>query len=616
MKLEHSKITSLSLILADEKDNTKSYTPVHKTFSKYASLNTDSLAIIDSKGNKISYKELDVWSDNIASTLSLSHARGERAAIISESQVFVIASILGVMKAGLVHVVIDPLASHQRIKEILADSSASAILTTSQNDWLLKYSKIMLCSIYDIFELKDIFKENTKEINISLEDSAYIVYTSGSTGKPKGVLVNHMSLAASTAARNIVYPSVCTFLMLSPLFCDSAFAGLWGTLTLGGTIILPSYQENRNPEAILGLIQRHKVCTLLCIPSLYYQIIKSVDRSGIKVPSLRNVIVAAENLDNSVINAHFASQQINATLFNEYGPTEATIWCTYIKFDHCQESSIGRPIPGVSVYILDDQYNPVPTGEKGELFVGGKQIAVGYFNSPNETDRRFVKDPFVKNSKSIMYKTGDLVRLNKDGNISFLGRKDNQVKIRGYRVEIEEVEKKINELPNITKSAIVPVLDEDDKSMELVGCIISEKFVNISELQAQLGAVLPKYKIPSRFYNMEKLPLTNNGKIDRIKLLELVKQLDSNGLKTDGCKSTNIPDTSDPVSLVTEMWKQLLNVNAKNIMLDVNFFDLGGHSLMVFKLQEMLQQKTGKVIPIVKLFRNTTIAEQSKLIQE
>ena len=604
LKKTNKKVESLSL-LNGQNISDKVLRPVHEIFTTIASINPEDVAIISTDSGFLTYKQIDSWSNNIAIQLRLRYSKTERVAIISKNSADTVVAILSAMKAGLVYVVVDFLSPIHRIKKILSDTGVSAVLTSSDE----KINTLEF-NIHCISQLKNISTPKTDLLPVMIEDNAYIIYTSGSTGKSKGVLINHKSLSTSNIARNIVYPEKDTFLVLSPFFCDSSLAGLWGSFTLGGTLVLTSYEENRDPELIIELIKKYNVNTMLCVPSLYSQILKCFNQKSLNITNLKNIIVAGETLDNNLIKRHFTSScTMNTKLFNEYGPSEATIWATYIRFDKYHETTIGLPIPGISLYVLDEEHNLVPKGKKGELFIGGMQVAVGYFNNPSETKKCFLKDNFCGNSDSMMYKTGDLVKMNDDGTLEFLGRKDNQVKVRGYRVEIEYIEKQLNNIPGIEK-AIVVVMNNSDVT-DLVGCIISSEEFLIDQLVKKLAYSLPQYMIPARFYRFEEFPTTSNCKIDRKKLLKIVTQRDRS--ISDKTNDTTLPNDYF-ISLVLEVWRKVLNI--KDITLDVNFFDMGGHSLTIFNLQEMLQIRTGKLIPIVELFRNTTVIEQAKLIQK
>lgn len=602
----NNKEKSLS-ILKGQSINDIVLKPVHEIFINIASTNPDDIAVVSTDSGSLTYKQLDNWSNNIATQLRLKYSKTERIAIFSENSVDTVIAILSAMKAGLVYVVVDFLSPIHRIKEILSDANVSAVLTSSNEK-----INVLEFNTHSISHLKNVSTQDTDLPPVVLEDNAYIIYTSGSTGKPKGVLINHRSLSTSNIARNIVYPEKDTFLVLSPFFCDSSLAGLWGTFTLGGTLVLTSYEENRSPELIIELIKKYNVNTMLCVPSLYSQILKYFNQKSLDINSLKNIIVAGETLDNNLIKRHFTSSYtINTKLFNEYGPTEATIWSTYVRFDQYNQTNIGGPIPGISLYVLDEAHNLVPTGEKGELFIGGTQVAVGYFNNPDETAKCFFKDNFCNNSHSMMYKTGDLVRMSDNGILEFLGRKDNQVKIRGYRVEVEYVEQQLNNIAGIDKAIVVVTKNSDVN--DLVGCILSSEEFLVDQLTKKLTHLLPQYMIPTRFYRFKEFPTTSNGKVDRKELLKIVTILDKS-ISDETNDNNTTPYNDDFTSLVLEVWRKVLNI--KDIKLDMNFFDMGGHSLTIFNLQEMLQARTGKLIPIVELFRNTTVTEQAELIQK
>ena len=293
------------------------------------------------------------------------------------------------------------------------------------------------------------------------------MYTSGSSGQPKGVMVTHGNLVSSNQARLEYYTQeLRSFLLLSSFAFDSSIAGIFWTLSCGGTLFIPEDDLYLDPAYLVNLIQNHQVSHVLCIPSLY-QLLLSLESP---LPTaLTTAILAGEPCPLDLVHKHFQILPQTA-LFNEYGPTEATVWSTV--FDcrteiRTETVPIGQPVPHAHAYILGTDKQPVPAGISGELYIGGQGIARGYLNDPELTQSRFLPNPFIEDSEELMYKTGDLVRCLPDGNLEFLGRSDRQTKIRGYRVDLGDIESQLRLYPGVQEAAVMikDVLDLNQHSL-------------------------------------------------------------------------------------------------------------------------------------------------------
>ncbi|MER6120763.1 AMP-binding protein [Streptomyces sp. NPDC001743] len=282
-------------------------------------------------------------------------------------------------------------------------------------------------------------------VPVAADDAAYLIYTSGSTGEPKGVVVEHGQLAASTLARRTVYPGTPVFLLVSPLAFDSLVAGLWGTLTAGGHLVVATPDEVRDPERLVELIDHHQVTQLLCVPSLYSVLLDAAHSlSGARLGSLETVVVAGEPLPPELVDRHFALRTGPTVLVNEYGPTGTTVWASYRRFDAPGPVSIGRAVPGATLHLLDDELRPVPPRRRGRA-VHRRRRGVPRLPRPAGGHRpRLPRRSLHGHARARMYRTGDRARWNADGAIAFLGRRDHQVKIRGHRVELPMVEAQLS----------------------------------------------------------------------------------------------------------------------------------------------------------------------------
>ncbi len=296
-------------------------------------------------------------------------------------------------------------------------------------------------------------------------------------------------------------------------------------------------------------------------------------------------------------------------LVNEYGPTEATVWASYRRYNTPGPVSIGVPVPGVRLYVLDDRLRPVPRGAEGELFIGGAGVSHGCFGRPEATARVFLDDPFTEVAGARMYRTDDLVRWTDDGTLDFLGRRDHQVKIRGHRIELGSVEAGLCALPGVREAVVVP----DTTGTCLTGFVLAPSLPASRDLRGQLARSLPAPMVPARIEVPDAFPRTVNGKTDRARLRSRTDEPRPVAPPAPAAAAaTGLAD--DPAAAVAAAWAEVLKVS--EVPTDVNFFDLGGHSLAMFQLQDALERHTGRRPPIVALFRHTTVATQAVLVRD
>ncbi len=383
--------------------------------------------------------------------------------------------------------------------------------------------------MFDALDNLNDVRPPTEEIPELLPESpAYILYTSGSTGRPKGVVVTHDNLRASTVARLQVYDSrPRRFLLLPSIAFDSSVAGLFWTLAVAGTLVIPRDDEARDPRRLVELIAEERVTDLLCVPSLYRQMLAV---GGGHLGGLETAIVAGESCSSQLVEEHFRALP-HVRLYNEYGPTEATVWATVhelTELDAARPVAIGRPIPGVRIDVLDAIGRPVPAGIPGQAWIAGPTVAQGYWRRPELTEERFVTDAGPGTTER-RYRTGDRMAWTPDGRLLFLGREDEQVKIRGLRIEPGEIESALTESPEIEQAAVVArslgsdgSAASDSGAMHLVAFVEATGKEAIANWRRDLAKRLPDHMIPSRLVTLPKLPLLPNGKINRRQLREMV----------------------------------------------------------------------------------------------
>ena len=401
----------------------------------------------------LTYGDLNQRANQVAHYLaSQGVLAGTPVGLCVERSVEMLIGIVGILKAGGAYVPIDPIYPPDRIQYMLDDAGIKRLLTQTHLLETLPQDKIC-CIALDNNPALDEQPVTNPTSDATPDHLAYMIYTSGSTGKPKGVRVTHRNLVHSTLARFEYYPHpVGSFLLLSSFGFDSSLVGIFWTLCQGGTLCLPPHQAERDVLQIASLIEEYDVTHLLALPSLYQILLETADTSQLQ--SLNTVMVAGEACPLPLPTLH---NQIlpDADLYNEYGPTEGTVWSTVWRIPpEPQRILIGKAIPNMQTYILDTLQQPVPISVTGELYLGGLGITEGYHNRPELTAERFMDNPFGEGK---LYRTGDLARYLVDGNIEFLGRVDHQVKISGYRIELSEIETVFTQHPAVTEALVLAV---------------------------------------------------------------------------------------------------------------------------------------------------------------
>lgn len=408
----------------------------------------------------LTYAQLDMRANQLAHHLiGLGVKPGDRVALCVERSLEMIVAILGILKAGAAYVPLDPAYPRDRLAFVLTDTAAPVVITQPHLKSVLPTSDAHIVMLDSAGSQTSGQPTTRPVVSVTPDHAAYVIYTSGSTGKPKGVPITHRNLVHSTTARFLFYPEpVKRFLLLSSFAFDSSVVGLFWSLCQGGTLVLPRQKQEQDVYDIAALIARHNITHLLSLPSLYHLLLEhgGADNLG----SLSTVIVAGEACTADLVRTHYRLLP-RATLYNEYGPTEGTVWSVACAIPADFSGSvvpIGRPIPNMQAYVLDAHQQMAPVGVAGELYIGGEGLTTGYLNRPDLTAERFLPNPF--RSGEWLYRTGDLVRWQPDGQLAFLGRVDYQVKIRGHRIEPEEIEAALIELPAVAQVAVVTYQDK------------------------------------------------------------------------------------------------------------------------------------------------------------
>jgi amino acid adenylation domain-containing protein len=557
----------------------------------------------------LTYTELNRRANQLANRLQkLGVVQDDVVALLFNRSAEMIIGILGVLKAGAAYLPLDPEYPVNRLQFMLEDSQSKVLLTHNSYENLLKDYEIEVFSLDKESSSLSTEPEENLRLDIDKDSLAYLIYTSGSTGQPKGTLISHQNLLASTQSRFEIYKEPLTSFLLLPSYAfDSSVAGIFWTLSTGGKLVIPMPGMQRDPEAIINLVHQHEVSHILCLPSVYEAIVtESRERP---MQSLRVAIVAGEACPTSLPAKH-AEAVSWAKLYNEYGPTEATVWssvdCLSDGKEFKVDAPIGVPVPNAQLYVLDSSMEPTPIGVAGELYIGGDGISRGYLNHAGLTAGRFLPDPFSEREGSRVYKTGDRVRYSPDGKLEFLGRVDQQVKIRGYRIELTEIESVLMELPEILEAVVIVHTEAElDKRLVAYLGIPGLYQPSVADLRSYLKERLPEHMIPSSFIFLDSLPRNPNGKIDRLSL----PAPEAKSIEREG---EIVEPRDEKERVLASIWSDVLRVKAISVFDD--FFELGGDSILSIQIIARAKEAGLRVTPN-QLFEYRTIAKLASVAE-
>ncbi|WP_405559639.1 amino acid adenylation domain-containing protein [Streptomyces sp. NBC_01180] len=558
----------------------------------------DAPAVVSHDG-RLDYAGLDAAADSLATALRAAGcAPGDRVALCLDRGVLIPVAVLAILRCGAAYVPLDSRNPAERLAGMVADSGATVLLADETGQQALADADPGL-PVVDPAAAWTTPADGTT-VPGTPERSAYVIFTSGSTGRPKGVEITHRNLAHSTRARLSVYrPEPDSAALLIPTIAfDSSVAVLFGTLCAGGCLVVPGEKESGDPGALAQLAVEQGVTDLLCVPSLYRPLLEELAaREGVR---LRRAVVAGEEFPMVLAGRHHEALP-TVLLFNEYGPTEATVWCTVhqVSPERSERVPIGRPRPGVQLYVVGPDGAQVPYGARGELWIGGPSVAAGYVGSPELTAGRFLDDPFAPGPGARVYRTGDLVRYRPGGVLEFLGRTDRQVKIRGFRVELEEIESRLAAQPGVTAAAVVDRTDESG-STRLAAYVVLRAPATADSVRAAAGRALPAYMLPA-IDALPELPALPNGKVDHAALRKLAPIRAS---------AVYVAPRTPVEQALAEAWQQVLG--CERVGVEDNFFDLGGDSIRVVQVRSQARRR-GVLIQVTDLMRHPTIAALAPL---
>jgi len=575
-------------------------------------------AIAAAFGNeRWTYEDLNSRAEAIASMLRAAGVtRGSVVAVALDRSLDLLAGLIGVLKIAAAYLPIDIRMPRERIALCLADAKPLTILTqrslvehvaTDTSAVVLVDADRQNQSLVAV----DVLVDQPTHTKNNLEDTAYLIYTSGTTGEPKAVEISQRSLVNLLAAMQTApgFGPEDVFLAVTPISFDIAALEMFLPLICGGMVVIASREEAQDPYLLAHAIRRSGCTVMQATPATWRTLLlsgwndagQSSTRNSSKV--LR-VLCGGEALPRELANRLLAT---GAELWNMYGPTETTIWSLIHRVHEGEKEatvSIGQPIANTKAYILDERWELLPVGIPGELFLGGVGLAKGYRGQAQQTADRFITVDSVGGIR--LYRTGDVAVQRADGSVEVLGRTDNQVKVRGYRVELEAVEAAVLRHPGLAAAA-ARAWPEPSGDFRLSVYVVANddgKAPSLADMRAFLGSRLPNSMIPSDVIPLAAIPLTPHGKVDRARLPA------PSARETQSLRTTL--SSAEEVRLAA-IWANLLG--CEHVGLDDNFFDLGGHSLLVAVLQQRIATEFGQRIPVVELFHSPTVRQQAELTQ-
>ncbi|MGW0067108.1 amino acid adenylation domain-containing protein [Streptosporangium sandarakinum] len=488
---------------------------LHHLFEEQVLRTPDAVALTIG-GVDVSYLNLWKRANHLALELQRVGAGPETfVGVPADRSVDALVAMLGVLKSGAAYVPFAANLPRERLRHIVADAKVDIFAGSRRALQGIPSGRLIPADERATAE--------PPSSSVTPDNAAYVIYTSGSTGPPKGVITPHRQIVGSTLARFTVFPRPCSsYLMLAPFTFDAAAAGVYLTLSTGGRLVVPTDEEVLDPALLAKLIVEERATHVDGVPSQYAALLAFHPEA---LSEVRCTILAGEALPVPLAQRHFAVAP-DTELFNEYGPTEGTVWSTVhrcARHDVGSMMPIGHPIRGVRVHLLNEDLDESPPGEIGEIYIAGAGVARGYLNRPGLTAARFLPNPYAGKPGERMYRTGDLGMINERGELVFCGRADDQIKVRGFRVEPGEIESRLLAHSKVAAAAVIAYGSET--GTRLAGFVVParEGAPSGTELSSFLSAWLPDYMIPGRWQMVSELPLTAHGKVDRHALAASVR---------------------------------------------------------------------------------------------
>ena len=545
------------------------------------------------RDQSITYDALNKRTNQLAHYLLQQGVRRESiVGICMDGCPELVIAVLAVLKAGGAYLPIDPAYPGDRIAFMIEDAKVQLVLAHSLT--IGSPSSVPGVSVVPVDRLREILDglepKNPRSASHP-SNACYVIYTSGSTGRPKGVVVEHRSVA------NLIHASIPLFsireasriLQFSSFSFDVSVREIFESLLSGAAICLARRDELTPGDDLLRVMREHAITTVTLAPSVWAYL------PDADLPALRCAIAGGEACSAAIVDRWAPDRDF----FNAYGPTEVTVASSVARCVPGSKPTIGMPLPNTKYYVADAQLQLCIPGTPGELLIGGVGVSRGYLGRPKLTAERFVPDPFARRAGGRLYRSGDLVRQLPDGNIDYLGRIDSQVKIRGFRIELGEIEAVLADHSDVA-TCTVNVYQKSEYDRHLVAYVVRRGNAEPrpEALKAFIAFRLPQYMVPQSYIFLDKIPLTPAGKVD-VRALPTPEQAQR--------RATYVAPVTEMEQLLAELWADILKTQPVGI--HDNFFEIGGHSLLVMQVVSRLQERVGGEIPLRVLFENPTIAE-------
>jgi amino acid adenylation domain-containing protein len=600
--------------------------PVHLAFAEQAERTPDAVALVagEEGAEQLSYGELLRRIHRLAHYLrSLGVGPETPVGLCLERSLEMVVGLLAILETGGAYVPLDPAYPRERLDHILADTALPVLVT--ERHLLGVFGEVALSRVQGVCLDADrasiaACPGTALGVPVTGEGLAYVIYTSGSTGRPKGVMVRHGSLGRFVGAARALYGlrSADRVLQFASISFDTSAEEIYPCLTAGATLVLRGDAMLRSSADFLDACRARQV-TLLDLPTAYWHGLAADLISGRAgegwPPALRGVILGGERVLPERADAWSRQVGPGVSLWNTYGPTEGTIVATAYDLgsaptivDGLREVPMGRPLVGARAYVLDAPLEPAPVGVPGELCLGGAGVARGYLGRPELTAERFLPDPFALEAGLRLYRTGDLVRWRPGGDLEFLGRIDRQVKVRGFRIELGEIEAALAAHPAVREVAVL-AREDTPGERRLVAYVTSptERETTPGELRAFLAERLPEHMVPAAFVTLAALPLTGSGKVDR-------RALPAPDASRPTLAADYIAPRTPAEEAVAAIWCEVLGLERVGIHDD--FYDLGGHSLLLPQVMYRLRRDFEVEVPLRSLAEETTVAGLALTVEE
>lgn len=610
------KVSKLGNVISDEGFKNQTITDA-KTVIDWLSFGFEQYAnttAIRFRKERLSYNELDKLSNKIANYLGTNGiGRGDRVGICLQRSSELIASVIGILKSGAAYVPLDPTYPVERLNMMQDDACLSLLIL--HQEFSDKFESRFARRVY-WEEIETQMHEHTSifsPVEINEKDVAYVIFTSGSTGRPKGIEMPHRALAnlIEWQLQRPYFKTQSRVLQYSSISFDVSFQEIATTLASGGTLCLVSDNERRDPRVLLPFLNEQGIERLF-IPFVALRSLVEVAIGTNTFPAfLSEIITAGEQLrvDDGLRN--FFTKMPNTVLENQYGPSETHVISAYILDGHPSYwpdlPPIGKPVKNCEIHVLDTEMKPVQRGENGELYLSGRNLALGYINRPDITSKVFIETDLPGNGKQLLYKTGDLGFVNENGDIEFSGRADHQIKIHGYRIEPGEIDTVGSRFPGISQCITHPIKDANGRRQLVTYYLLQEDaLVDEKSFKVFLSEKLPAYMVPKFVQQLTNIPFTPSGKVD-------VNSLPKPNINTAN-KSEKIVYKTESEAQLAKIWSRLLGI--ATIKREDDFFVLGGDSLNAVTLFMQIEQHFGKDLPLSTLGRESTLAGLAEKISQ